>query len=266
LKAICEARDLIGGSTGQIDLLPGVYTFKFSCAVPESAPTSVEEPYGRIKYTIKVILERPRKSKISFKYAFHIIKELDLNLENPPLNIPITKEESNSFWFASRTNNSFSMRVTLPMTGFVSGQIIRNIKIEINNQTSIKISYLEVSLQKCVSYKSKYPWKTTLSEMRTIHAVKLASCQKNEFKQYNEIFRIPSTSPTNLNTNDVIRISYEMQFKAMVSGFHLSPIICFPVTIGTRPLHIVPPPDAQGATSSDCFSRTPIEKNAKKTL
>jgi hypothetical protein len=250
-----NTRYLIGDHEGQIELPPGIHTYEFSCAVPESAPTSVEEACGKIRYSTKVILERPWKFDISFKNTFTVIKELDLNLENPPLNIPIAMEESKSFWFTTAMNNSFNMRASVPMTGFVSGQIIRNIKVEINNQTSIEILYLKISLRKYVSYKSKFPWKKSHNEMRTIHAMKLANCQKNEFKQYNEIFRIPVTSPTNWNTNEVIRISYEMQFKAKVSGAHKSPVIRFPVTIGTRPLYILPPPDVQGATSSDYFSR-----------
>jgi hypothetical protein len=231
-------------SGNQIDLHPGVHLYNFSALLPPMMPTSLEAPYGYIRYTIKVVLERPWKFDLSFKHPFTIIKSLDLNYESAPLNIPVKMETSKKFMFSFGANSNLFMSASIPMSGFVAGQIV-NVSAEVNNQTNVEVVYLKISLRKNTHYNSDSPRKKTKEEMRTVHEMRCPGVGKKELKNYEEKFVIPNVPPTNVSSCRVIHIFYELQFKAKVTGIHKSLIIRFPVTIGTIPIYILPQPNLQ---------------------
>lgn len=53
---------LLGGANaGETELSAGVRTYPFTCALPPSLPSSFEGEHGHVRYTIKVVLDRPWK-------------------------------------------------------------------------------------------------------------------------------------------------------------------------------------------------------------
>lgn len=71
----------------QIELPPGLHTYSFACALPPMLPSSFEGTYGHIRYTVRVILERPWKFDQSYKVAFTVLKEFDLNFDSPIMRV-----------------------------------------------------------------------------------------------------------------------------------------------------------------------------------
>lgn len=72
---------------GSLEIPAGLHTYKFACALPAQLPTSFEGTYGQIRYTMNVVLERPWKFDQTYKVAFTVLKELDLNMESPILRV-----------------------------------------------------------------------------------------------------------------------------------------------------------------------------------
>lgn len=219
----------------QLDLQPGVHMFNFSCVLPPNLPTSFEAPNGYIRYTTKVTLERPWKFDLSFVNGFTVIKSLDLNYEVPNLNSPFTMETAKKFWFTFGGANNFHISASIPISGFVAGQNV-NVIAEVNNQTNVEIVYLKISLKRIIDYHSTTPYKKVKREVRTEREMRCVGVPKQELKKFDENFKIPAVPPTNVNSCTVIQVCYELQIKAKVSGIHKSPVLKFPITIGTIPL------------------------------
>lgn len=70
----------------EIVLPIGNHVYPFTCVLPPTLPSSFEGDYGHVRYTIKVILDRPWKFDQEIKAAFTVISPLDLNV-NPSLTV-----------------------------------------------------------------------------------------------------------------------------------------------------------------------------------
>lgn len=204
--------------------------------LPPILPTSFEAPHGHIRYLVKATLQRPWKLDNSYVCGFTVIKPLDLNWIVPRLNFPFTMETVKKFWYPfGSSNNKLHMTATIPISGFVAGQDV-NVVAEINNQSKIEVVYLKISLKRIIVYRSTSP-SNSKKEVRTAGDKKCLGVSGKERKCFDEVFRIPAVPPTNLLCS-VIQIRYELQLKAKVSGFNKSPVMRFPITIGTVPLSI----------------------------
>ena len=143
---------LAGGIHGStIELMPGLHRYQFSCMLPPMLPTSIEAQHGHIRYVVKVVLERSWKFDLTYTTAFTVLKQLDLNYENPTLRNPIKMEINKSFSFGFFKSDPLLMSVSIPYSGFVAGQPV-NIEIEINNQSRVAIDDVKISLKKTIHY------------------------------------------------------------------------------------------------------------------
>jgi len=63
-------------------LAPGQYSWPFSVRLPQYLPASFEDqPYGRVQYFAKVVVERPWKGAIEVSKHFTVLGMLDLNTD-----------------------------------------------------------------------------------------------------------------------------------------------------------------------------------------
>lgn len=71
---------LVGSKNGsEINLEAGEQMYPFTCVLPQNLPSSFEGEFGHVRYTIKVVLDRPWKFDQETKMAFTVISPLDLN-------------------------------------------------------------------------------------------------------------------------------------------------------------------------------------------
>lgn len=97
---------LLGSKNGsEITLPPGEHLYPFTCVLPQNLPSSFEGEFGHIRYTIKVVLDRPWKFDQETKMAFTVITPLDLN-RDPDMKVCLLFFKSFGVW---NSNNDFSL-------------------------------------------------------------------------------------------------------------------------------------------------------------
>jgi hypothetical protein len=225
---------------------PGKHQYNFMCVLPNEVPTSVEEEKGHVRYTASVILERPWKFDLKYCLGLTVIRHIDLNTELPALRMPLQMEVSKTFNCLFCASQPMIMQVMLPMSGFVAGQNVA-ITIIITNPTSTAVDHVELKFVKIIRYTSDFPRTKIVTDYRTIHKDMCVGSIANGIKQYDKQFQVPLLPPSTLNRCRVVDVSYHMHVKAKVSGCHKSPVIKFPVVLGTIPfrdLYQTPQPSA----------------------
>lgn len=68
---------LVGSKNGnEINLPAGEHIYPFTCVLPPNLPSSFEGEFGHVRYTVKVVLDRPWKFDQETKMAFTVISAL----------------------------------------------------------------------------------------------------------------------------------------------------------------------------------------------
>ena len=232
----------------QIELTPGLHKFNFSCQLPPQLPTSFESKYGNIRYQIQVEVERPWKFDIKFSFGFTVIKIFDLNFDRPTLRNPLKSELAKTF-FLGFSSKALHVSAEIPISGFVAGQSVP-VKININNESSVDVEEIKVSLKKYVHYSSDSPRRNVRERLEQVADVRSVGVSGKNKGSMSAQLIIPPVAPTNIGTCNVVQVSYEIHVLARVSGFHRCPLLRIPITIGTVPLQSLYPALSQfNATS-----------------
>lgn len=205
--------------------------------MPALLPTSFEAKHGSIRYLITVVIDRPWKFDLTYKVAFTVLKQLDLNYENPALKIPTKMEIVDTFYCGFCKTAPLFLAASIPMSGYVSGQSI-NVSVEINNESRIDVEDIKITLKKIILYNSQTPRTNTKEEILNEAEIRCGGVQKRNKTKFDQKLVIPAVPPSNLNYCRVLNVSYEIQVQAKISGLHKNPIIKLPITIGTVPLNI----------------------------
>lgn len=218
-----------------MDLSPGHYRYNFQVLLPTSLPTSCEAPYGAIRYLVSVVLDRPYKFDLTYKVAFTVIKQLDLNYENPSLRLPLKMETMKTFCCAFCRSRPLFLAASIPMGGYVPGQAI-NVNVEINNESNVDIDDVKVSLKKIIRYNAQIPSTMTKEDVITEVEVHSGGIKRRSKDTFNQQLFIPAVPPSNANYCRVLNVSYEVQVKCKVSGLSQGPVVKLPIIIGTVPI------------------------------
>ncbi|KAG5679988.1 hypothetical protein PVAND_009522 [Polypedilum vanderplanki] len=228
---------LIGSPQGnEIDLSPGQYRYNFQSLLPAQIPTSCETNNGYIRYLVTVILDRPFKFDLTYKVAFTVIKQLDLNYENPTLAIPLKMEFSKTFCCWCCKSKPIFIAASIERGGFVPGQII-NVSVDINNESNYDFEDVKVSLKKIIRYNSQVPTLKSMEEILTEAEIRHGQIKKYSKHNFIQQLTIPPVPPTNLNYCRVLNVTYEVHVKCKGPTFSVDPFVKLPITIGTIPFH-----------------------------
>lgn len=218
----------------QTELSPGFHKFNFACQLPIQLPTSFESKYGHIRYQIKVELERPWKFDLKFCFAFTVIKVLDLNYESPALRSPLKTETTKSF-FLGLSGKPLFISAEIPISGFVAGQAV-SISIKINNESNTDVEETKITLKKIIHYNAQTPRRKTRERIESAAEVRHAGVPAKAKGNIEALLNLPAVPPTNIAFCRVLQVSYEIHVVARVGGFHRSPVLRLPITMGTVPL------------------------------
>lgn len=227
---------LIGSPhANEIEILPGLHTYNFACLLPNILPSSFEGVYGHIRYTVKVTFERPWKFDQTYKVGFTVLKQLDLNYDNPDLRLPVHAESIKYFCCWPCKSGPLVLNVTLPIAGFVPGQSIP-ISLVIDNESRENVEEITFKLKKIVRCFSQTPRVKCKEEKGVVVMKRSGGVEKHQKKRYQHSLLIPALPPTNLNLCKIIQISYVLKIKPKVSGMHKDSKLSIPIVIGTVPL------------------------------
>lgn len=224
-------------SGNQIEIAAGSYQYNFQAVLPPLLPTSFEAKHGSIRYLINVVIDRPWKFDLTYKVAFTVLKQLDLNYENPALKIPTKMEILKTFYCGFCKTAPLFIAASIPMSGYVAGQNV-NVSVEINNESRIDIEYVKITLKKIIFYNSQTPTTKTKEEILTETEVRCGGILKRNKGNFEQKLVIPPVPPSNLNYCRVLNVSYEIRVTAKIAGVHRNPVIKLPITIGTVPLNL----------------------------
>lgn len=224
-------------SGNQIEIAPGAYQYNFQAVLPPLLPTSFEAKHGSIRYLINVVIDRPWKFDLTYKVAFTVIKQLDLNYENPALRIPTKLEIVNTFYCGLCKTAPLYLAASIPMSGYVAGQHIV-VTVEINNESRIDVDDIKITLKKMIFYNSQTPLRKTKEEILTQAELRCGGVVKRNKGKFEQKILIPPVPPSNLNYCRVLNVSYEVHVTAKIAGVHRNPVLKLPITIGTVPLNM----------------------------
>uniref|UniRef100_A0A182YBS8 Arrestin_C domain-containing protein n=1 Tax=Anopheles stephensi TaxID=30069 RepID=A0A182YBS8_ANOST len=212
---------------------PGRQVYKFALQLPNTLPTSFEGDYGYIRYTARVIFERPWKFDLTYKIAFTVVHQLNLNTISPPLNVPVVQEHIKHFYCGPCRSEPLTITVKLPMTGYVPGQFIL-VTVDISNGSNKCIAEVKLKLRRQVRYSSKTPYQQKRTVYNTLAKFQCSGVDAKGSAGYERRFLVPSEPPTRSDT--IIRLEYFVEVTAKVLGMAYSPEVQIPVIIGTVPL------------------------------
>lgn len=231
-------------SGNQIEIEPGSYQFNFQAILPQLLPTSFEAKHGYIRYLINVVIDRPWKFDLTYKVAFTVIKQLDLNYENPAMRIPTKMEIIKTFYCGMCKTAPLYVAASIPQSGYVAGQNV-HVSIEINNESSIDVESIKITLKKFIFYNSQTPSRKTKEEVLTEAEMRSGGVLKRSKGKFDQKLLIPPVPPSNMNYCRILNVFYEIHVTAKIAGVHTNPVIRLPITIGTVPLNVPLPQNQQ---------------------
>lgn len=232
---------MLGGKNSkEIELPAGTHTYPFTCALPPTLPSSYEGKWGHVRYTIKVTLDRPWKFDQDTKMAFTVISPVDLN-QNPHCKEAGKLDLEKSFCCFCCRSGPLSVLVRLPVTGYVSGQIIP-ISVEVDNTSNVVVNSLKLCLRKKISFHTHQPKRATKKEKETIEELTMGPIDGGQSRNWNQQIEVPALPPSNLVNCGIIDLDYELKVEAQVGGLHKNLEGVIPVIFGTIPLLDFKPP------------------------
>lgn len=222
-----------------VELPPGIHTFHAACVLPTHLPTSFEGTVGQIRYFAKVVIDRPWKFDHTFKRAFTVIRQYDLNYESS-LRLPVELHRINTLCCFPCRSGPFKWTVKLPVGGFAPGQRIP-IHIDIVNHSGTTIKHFRLRLRRIVLYHATNPKAKTRREKEEVMNYKLQEKAVDYGDTHVEhALDIPAIPPSNIMNSAVVQVTYELKVSAVTAGLHDDIEMKIPIVIGTVPLYPIP--------------------------
>lgn len=247
---------LLGGkNSAETELPSGTHTYPFTCALPPTLPSSFEGEFGHVRYTIKVTLDRPWKFDQDMKMAFTVISPVDLNL-NPRVKEPTKLDLEKTFCCFCCQSGPLSIITNIPVTGFVSGQIIP-INAECDNASNVNVNTIKFVFRKVVAFHTTQPRRETKKDKIVIAEVGVGPVPGGESKNWSQQLEIPPLPPSNLSNCGIIDLDYELYVVVEVSGPHRNLDGSIPIVLGTIPLSNFQPPAPAAAQQTDISAQDP---------
>ncbi|XP_033323416.2 arrestin domain-containing protein 17 isoform X4 [Megalopta genalis] len=196
---------LAGDGKEKSTITGGVYPF--SLTLPENLPCSFEGRYGRVRYSIRALLDVTTIYRFSTNIIpFTVAPILDLN-RDPLAVLPLHIQQSKVYLGQTEP---ISISMSLPVHGYVPGQTIP-IMIVLTNPTAIVIRKIRVVFKKAVTYHS-----TEKFRKHKEIVVEVEQPVNKESHSYDITFDVPAVPPTGMIHCSIIDVLYALKVEACV--------------------------------------------------
>lgn len=235
-----QERDLIGSKGAEpSEIQPGTYTYDFAHRLPRNIPYSIEGVYGFVKYFVMVTLDLPWDM-----YDKNVVKPFtvkrfeDLNYMSgmrDPREVITRKEIDSPSWiFWKGATGHVTMKGSIPQCGYAPGEKI-SVDVEINNQSTVEIENVSISLQNVGSYVCQTPWaRMEKSTQLKISEVVSQGVKAGYTAKIKEQLLVPESTPiTSVMFCNVYQISYNVQVSIKFRRWNNNVNLNIPVYIGS---------------------------------
>lgn len=228
----------------RLDIPAGHHRYPFKFQLPHNIPSSFEHHYGYVRYTVKGVIDRPWRFDHECKAAFTIISILDLNAHQTRclgLDDEVVKNFSS---LCCIDQGALNLRLRLPSSGYVPGQMINTTVDYVNASDGIRVTKTRAKLEQHLKFHATTKTKTTNTEVKMVN-------NSGPFFTKGQVVMellIPPLPPSNLEFCRIIDLEYVLKVSVHVSGSHYATQKSYPVLIGTVPLYCpptAPPMDSQ---------------------
>ncbi|XP_063695571.1 arrestin domain-containing protein 4-like [Culicoides brevitarsis] len=227
-----DSNDDNSESSGGEDIEVGYYHYKIAYKLPDDdLPSNIECRNGSVRYTVKVkysVINGPDKS---LTIPFLVTSEVS---KIPDLLQPIQDVTESYYGLCCFRPRPLEITHYLPRLGFSPGETLP-VKIEINNQSSVRVEFIKVELLKNLIFMTTSPEVDKLTETKLLNEhifyTKVPAGECKEFKT--EFFLDPSYNWKLFNNCEIINCEYYVRSEAEMSGCNKNPHIITKVVIGT---------------------------------
>lgn len=235
-----QVRNLIGSKGADpTEVKPGTYNYDFSHRLPRNIPYSIEGVHGFVRYFVSATLDLPWElNDKNLVKPFTVLRYEDLNYMSgmrDPREVITRKEIDSPSWiFWKGATGYVIMKGSIPRCGYAPGEKI-SVDVEINNQSTVEIESVIISLQNVGSYVCQTPWaKLEKSTNVKISEVIAENVKAGYTKKIKEHLLVPqSTSITSVMYCNVFQISYNVQVSIKFRRWNNNVSLNIPVYIGS---------------------------------
>ncbi|KAG7211006.1 hypothetical protein KM043_016374 [Ampulex compressa] len=196
---------LVGDGKEKSMINSGVYPF--SLTLPENLPCSFEGRYGRVRYSIRALLDVTAIYQLSTNIIpFTVAPILDLN-RDPLAPLPISERQCKVY---IGQTEPMDMSMSLPVRGFVPGQTIP-MQVTLKNTSTVTVKKLRIVFKKVVSYHA-----TVKSRKHKEIVVEIEQPITQDCPTYDISFDVPAVPPTGMNHCKIIDVCYRLKVETCV--------------------------------------------------
>lgn len=146
-------------------------------------------------------------------------------------------EKIDGFWrFLTCISEPFTMKVSVPQTGWAVGQLIK-FRVDYDNKSHVEIIDTRVKLRRVITYISMRPYTWQKVETETICYFCTGGCAARTTAGHDGVVKIPNILvPTNTHCSKYLQVSYELKVDAVSEGMRRNVSHQVPIVIGSLSL------------------------------
>lgn len=212
-------------------LSEGTSTYDFSFQLKRKLPSSFAGTYGKIKYKMEFVIDKPWKFDEKQQIVLTIIQLVDVHSTGALL--PIVEGTSRVFGYIG--SGPIALQVLIPKNFYVPSETLP-IQVIVTNNSRINVDKMKFALHKIVTYHSSMPNRVRKLEVQKILKKEAGGVAKKTEQRYQHEIEIPAATPSqNDEVSVLIHIQYELIVEAKVGGLYKNLVLSLPLTIGNVP-------------------------------